>query len=51
MRHNIIRMNKPVHVCVPAEDEVGVPYTLGDGSLLSCALWRGVLVAEWLGAH
>ena len=29
MGHNIIRMNKPVHVRAPAENEVDVTYTLG----------------------
>ena len=44
-------MNKPVHECVPAEDEVGVPYTLGDVVSSELCPLRGVLVAEWLGAH
>ena len=44
-------MNKPVRVCTPAEDEVGVTYTLGDVVSSELCPLRGVLVAEWLGPH
>ena len=51
MGHKIIRMNKPVHVCAPAENEVGVIYTLGGVVSSELCPLRGVLVAEWLGPH